>query len=156
MEILIALIALTIGAAAGFFAGRAWSVRHDKTAALSRQLDETHAEYSHYQDQVDQHFHKTADLVNNLTQTYSEIHQHLSEGAQRLSKRTLAKTSIEQNFLRNNASPQHPSSVSNPDNLVLTNNNPLEPPRDYAPKSSDEVGALAENYGINSPTKGHQ
>lgn len=152
MEILIALVALSVGAVAGFFAGHAWSVRHDKTSALSKQLDETHAEYSHYQDQVDQHFHKTADLINNLTHTYSEIHQHLSDGAQRLSKRTLAKASIQQNFLRNNTT----SASTNLENPVLANNTPLEPPRDYAPKTSDEVGALAENYGINSPTQGHQ
>ena len=155
MEILITLIALSVGLVAGFFAGRAWSVRHDKTAALSRQLDETHAEYSHYQDQVDQHFHKTADLINNLTHTYSEIHQHLSDGAQRLSKRTLAKTSIEQNFLRNNSANKQPT-TSTQENPVADINNPYEPPRDYAPKTSDEVGALAENYGINSPTQRHQ
>lgn len=149
MEVLIALVALSIGALAGFFAGRSWSVRHDKTAALSRQLDETHAEYSHYQDQVDQHFHKTADLINNLTHTYSEIHQHLSDGAQRLSKRTLAKTPIEQNFLRNTeATPT--LEINSP-----ATNSAIEPPRDYAPKNSNEPGALSENFDINSPTQRH-
>jgi hypothetical protein len=143
MEVLIALVALSVGGLAGFFAGRGWSVRHDKTAALSRQLDETHAEYAHYQDQVDRHFHKTAELINNLTHTYSDMHQHLSDGAQRLSKRTLAKTSIDQNFLHNSS--QAPILVSNSTNAT-------EPPKDYAPKPADEPGALDESYGAPSPT----
>lgn len=137
MEILIALVGILVGSVGGFFGGRWWSTHHDKTAALSQQLDETHAEYAHYQDQVDQHFRHTAELINNLTHSYSEIHQHLAEGAQRLSKRSLAKARIEQNFLQ-------AQRISNSQTAAIDSTE-LGAPKDYAPKQAHESGDLAEH-----------
>jgi hypothetical protein len=37
-----------------------------------------------YQQQVEHHFAKTADLIDNLTDSYKEVFQHLSESAEKL------------------------------------------------------------------------
>ena len=37
-----------------------------------------------YQQQVESHFAKTADLIDNLTDSYKEVFQHLSESAEKL------------------------------------------------------------------------
>ena len=48
---------------------------------LIRERDEARNALNHYRDQVDRHFLETADLVNDLTQSYRAVHQHLSQGA---------------------------------------------------------------------------
>lgn len=134
MDWLSALAILFVGLLAGILISRWIFAEKDRAQNLSKQLDEIHAEYAVYQEKVDQHFRKTADLVNDLTKTYSAIHQHLAMGAQTLSKRTLAQTEIQQNFL----SPSDKSQT----------NDFLEPPRDYAPKENNDKGTLAEDFGL--------
>ncbi len=48
---------------------------------LIRERDEARNALNHYRDRVDRHFLETADLVNDLTQSYRAVHQHLSQGA---------------------------------------------------------------------------
>ncbi len=49
---------------------------------LIRDRDEARQALNHYRDKVDDHFLQTADLVNDMTQAYRSVHEHLSKGAQ--------------------------------------------------------------------------
>jgi uncharacterized membrane-anchored protein YhcB (DUF1043 family) len=62
--------------------------RGPKPAELQQKLDDTQDQFNSYQKEVDKHFQKTAELVNNLTNSYQEVHQHLSSGAQNLAQHT--------------------------------------------------------------------
>src|SRR5699024_10956259 len=52
-----------------------------QASGLIRERDEAHNKLNHYRDEVDHHFLETAELVNDLTQSYRAVHQHLSQGA---------------------------------------------------------------------------
>ena len=47
---------------------------------LIRDRDEARQALNHYRDKVDDHFLQTADLVNDMTQAYRSVHEHLSKG----------------------------------------------------------------------------
>jgi uncharacterized membrane-anchored protein YhcB (DUF1043 family) len=51
---------------------------------LKAELDEARQEMESYKTNVNSHFDKTAELVNELTQDYVKVYQHLAEGAQAL------------------------------------------------------------------------
>jgi len=50
--------------------------------SLKAELDEARQEMESYKSNVNSHFDKTAELVNELTQDYVKVYQHLAEGAQ--------------------------------------------------------------------------
>lgn len=51
---------------------------------LKAELDEVRQEMESYKTNVNSHFDKTAELVNELTQDYVKVYKHLAEGAEAL------------------------------------------------------------------------
>jgi hypothetical protein len=51
---------------------------------LQAELDAARAEHQSYKGQVSSHFHKTAELVGVMTQSYKNVYDHLANGAQSL------------------------------------------------------------------------
>lgn len=79
---------------------------------LIRDRDEARQALEHYRSQVDDHFLHTAELVNDMTQAYRTVHEHLSKGAQALCseggrKRAAAK-SLDSAPNRDNSDPINP------------------------------------------------
>ena len=101
---------------------QAGQIMRDRTAALK--------ELSAYRDKVDDHFLRTADLVNNLTQSYHAVHEQLSRGAKDLCSEAGHKRAVEKSL---DALP------------AQDNNENVNPPLDYAPSAQ---GTLAENFGL--------
>jgi uncharacterized membrane-anchored protein YhcB (DUF1043 family) len=81
----ITLIALVAGAMIGALAYRLFSPSVKQADKIKTDLDQTRAELAGYKASVGQHFDKTSELVNDLTQNYVRVYQHLAEGAQTLS-----------------------------------------------------------------------
>ncbi len=70
------LVGLVIGVLLMFFIMHR---RHDdkNSVAMKKQLND-------YQDRVENHFAKTADLIDHLTDSYKRVFDHLSESAEQL------------------------------------------------------------------------
>lgn len=88
--ILFIAIGVIIGAALSKILNRGPSATE-----LQQKLEESQEQLNKYQKDVDSHFQKTAELVNNLTESYRAVHEHLSQGAQKLthhSSNTLEST----------------------------------------------------------------
>lgn len=101
---------------------------------LMRERNEAQKDLAQYRAEVDQHFVQTAELVNRLTDSYRQVHEHLSHGARDLcsesGRRMAADASL--NAL--------------PDDESLYEDSPGRgQPLDYAPSAS---GTLAEGYGL--------
>lgn len=62
--------------------------RSSNATELQQKLEDTEEKLNNYQQEVSNHFQKTAELVNKLTLSYQDVHQHLSQGAQGLVKQT--------------------------------------------------------------------
>jgi len=83
--ILIAGLLFIVGLTIGGIAGR-WRGKHDnKSRELTKELDQLRADMKNYRTEVGQHFSKTGELFNTMTQNYRDIYEHLATGAQKLS-----------------------------------------------------------------------
>ncbi len=115
--------------------------RNSAPNSTQRQVDELQERLATYQSEVVTHFNTTASLLRKLTNSYQDMQNHLSEGADKLAldeqtrQRLLAA-------LHSEASHSHRERLSSP---AFT-----EPPKDYAPKDGDTPGTLNENFGLKS------
>jgi len=76
------IIALVAGAMIGALAYRLLAPSTKQADKIKTELDTARAELNSYRASVGQHFDKTSELVNDLTQNYVKVYQHLAEGAQ--------------------------------------------------------------------------
>ena len=165
---LIGIAALVVGALIGYLMGR--SGGGNSQAALAEQLNDARTELENYKQDVAKHFEGTAELVNNLTNSYKDVHQHLADGAQNLCQSeamTINLASAMQPKLENETTAETPDTetekpaeeetapkaeTSESTEAPEKPETP-EPPRDYAPKSPDEEGTLSESFGLKDDEK---
>lgn len=125
-----------IGVAAGWLAGRRSSTAERKYRDLALKLDQVTQDKKAYEDEVVEHFAETARLLNNLTDSYRAVHNHLAQGADSLCHGA-GPVSLER--IENRRDP-----AEIPVHLAQ-----IQPPLDYAPKTSpDEKGMLNEAFGL--------
>jgi uncharacterized membrane-anchored protein YhcB (DUF1043 family) len=136
---LLPAIALLAGLAIGFLIARQRLTGSSPHRTL-QQLQELQERFDTYQNEVITHFNTTASLVSKLTQSYQDVQQHLSSGAENLALDELTR----QRLLASLGS--SPALPAQRDRLTPPKSN--EPPRDYAPKSADEPGTLDESFGL--------
>lgn len=123
---LFCLLAGVVLGAIGLYSARARFLGGE----LEQRMHELEAEYKNYQRDVAEHFAHSTQLVNNLAQSYREIHEHLANGALRL-----ATTAISQQLLE---------AGKGVDGQLNLREQPIQPPRDWAPTK----GTLSEDYGL--------
>ena len=136
-------IVLAVGAAlailgllVGWATGRRTSAEAKKYRDIALKLDQVMQDKKAYEDNVVEHFTETAKLLNNLTESYREVHNHLAQGAASLCQGE-GPVSLERLESR-----RDPAEI--PAHLAH-----IQPPLDYAPKHSpDEKGMLNEEFGL--------
>ncbi len=80
----ISFISLIAGALIGALVYRLLSPSVKQASKIKADLDQARGELASYKASVGQHFDKTSELVNDLTQNYVRVYQHLADGAQTL------------------------------------------------------------------------
>ncbi len=129
---------LAVGIAIGFaLAGRTAS-NPQKISDLEQQLLELQRSHAHYRDEVSEHFSMTAELVQQMTDSYKDVYQHLATGAQDLCSGEVASKLL-------------PASSEGVFGLALPidSDSDLQAPKDYAPRRNPtQSGALAEDFGL--------
>ncbi|PIE24010.1 MAG: hypothetical protein CSA60_03795 [Neptuniibacter caesariensis] len=154
---LLSIAALAIGFMIGFLMGRSTG-NSNRQAELAEQLESSQHELESYKTEVADHFEKTAALVNNLTSSYKDVHEHLATGAQVLCQPGSIDMALEPAMTpkldKAEAQPSEEQteawsaeaagkSAATADDSVTA-----EPPRDYAPKAPEEEGTLSETFGL--------
>ncbi len=138
LEILIAAAAalLILGLAIGMLLGRRTSTAGQKYREVERKLDQVLQDKKAYEDEVVEHFSDTAKLLNGLTESYRDVHNHLAKGAATLCQ---GEGPVLLDRLENGRDPAEiPAQLAD-----------IQPPLDYAPKTSpDEKGMLNEEFGL--------
>lgn len=104
---------------------------------LEESLKTSRQELDQYQREVAQHFADTAKLVNNLTQSYKDVHDHLAGGALQLTNPEITQQMLEAGDKSLGLEAQ--------DSL---NEHDVQAPRDWAPKVPGSAGTLSEEYGL--------
>ena len=135
------IIALIIGGAIGSLIGwySALASRGDNKRKiileLESQLDPARQNKVDYEAEVTEHFSRTADLLNKLTDDYRSVYTHLANGADQLCG--------DQISMSEPALSAPPHDATEKPQLVE-----VAQPLDYAPKKPDEQGQLSETFGL--------
>lgn len=72
---------LLVGGAAGFFLARLDDFSKKERRAMQEKLDQAEKQMASYKHEVTEHFVATAGLINNMTESYQAVHEHLAKGA---------------------------------------------------------------------------
>lgn len=78
------IIAFAFGTGIGFALAYLLLPRGQRVRELERQLQATQAELAAYRGKVNQHFQKTAELFEDMTDRYRAVYQHMAGAAQAL------------------------------------------------------------------------
>ena len=126
-----------------------------KVRELEQKLQALSEEHENYKNSVHTHFNGTARLLNEMTDSYRNVYQHLAQGASNLcpdyiSSQLQLQNSNSSSLLR--AGPQAAEAT------VEKEDDTPDPPLDYATRNgdgADKKGALEEDYGIPKPGRPH-
>jgi uncharacterized membrane-anchored protein YhcB (DUF1043 family) len=136
LVLLIAGAVAVLGIGIGILIGKRLSPQGQKNRELESQLDSALQEKKAYEDEVVEHFSSTATLLNRLTESYRDVHNHLAVGASTLCQ-DQGPVSLEK-ITGNAAGKDIPANLAD-----------VQQPLDYAPKSSPhETGMLNEEFGL--------
>lgn len=134
----IGLLALAIGLIIGFVLARTLHPQARERKDLEEQLLQSQDQLKSYQQEVTAHFAKTSDLINNLSHSYRDVHEHLATSAMHLTNPEISRQLVDAGFGRQDS------------NANLLSGETPEPPKDYAPKVPG--GILSEEYGLKEET----
>lgn len=134
--IVIAIGCLLAGGVLGALLHRLTDTR-SQHKALEERARRAEDELKRYQQDVAEHFAKTSELVNGLTQSYRDVYEHLANSALKLTTPALSRQILDSanNHLVHSELPP-------------LNEQQVEAPRDWAPSE----GQLSEEYGLSEET----
>ena len=138
--LLLVLVALALGVVIGTLLTRSLHPHEKQRKELEERLDKLQDEHKEYQHKVTEHFLTTSSLVNTMTESYRDLHEHLASSAMHLTNPEISRQLIDAGYGRissNLASDALANSIAS---------EVPEPPRDYAPKVPG--GVLSEDYGL--------
>jgi uncharacterized membrane-anchored protein YhcB (DUF1043 family) len=128
---------LAVGIAIGYFVAGRVNNNPTKIGELEQQLQDLQRSQSRYRDEVSEHFSTTAELVQQMTDSYRDVYQHLANGAQDLCSGEVASKLL----------PASSEVVFGPPQPEADSE--LQAPKDYAPRqNATQSGALAEDFGL--------
>jgi uncharacterized membrane-anchored protein YhcB (DUF1043 family) len=133
------LIICMTTAVIGIFVGFVINQRKGTSGKAQRQLEshlsELQQQQQSYQTEVTEHFQETAKLLDQLTNSYRDVHNHLAEGAHLLAGETVSESLQMIPEDKRKAQPLEGPAIT--------------PPLDYAPKvTPDDKGMLNEEFGF--------
>lgn len=104
---------------------------------IEQRLHQAESSLQGYQRDVAEHFAQTSQLVNNMTNAYREVHEHLANGALKLATPAISRQILDS--ANNNLGSG---------TKAFINEQRIEPPRDWAPKAPGAKGTLSDDYDL--------
>lgn len=148
MSWLIGIVTFLAGSAAGALLYKVYRSDEAKVRQLETRLQQLGEEHENYKSSVHSHFNSTAKLLNDMTESYRNVYQHMASGA-----RTLCPEYISSQLSLGTDA----KALLETDNISATSGNtgfnatPV-PPLDYAARpGADKNGSLDEAYGMEKP-----
>jgi len=131
---------LIVGIAIGYLVAGRINTTPNKVTELEQKLQDLQRNHAHYRDEVSDHFNTTAELVQQMTDSYKDVYQHLASGAQ-----DLCSTDVASKLLPTSNDGVF-GAVAHDDE---DDDDDLQAPKDYAPRQNpNQAGALAEDFGL--------
>jgi len=89
-QLISSIFIFAVGVGLGILLQRYVLSRGTQVSTLERELDKLKGEQLHLQDSIQQHFHQTSDLTQNLTNNYKALYEHLAQGSSQFTEQPLA------------------------------------------------------------------
>jgi uncharacterized membrane-anchored protein YhcB (DUF1043 family) len=138
---LTAIVCLAAGVAIGFVLAGRTNTNPTRITELEKSLQDLERTHARYKDEVSDHFNVTAELVQQMTDSYRDVYQHLASGAQDLCTGEVANKLLP-------ASREGGFGASE----LRNDSADIQPPKDYAPRqAAGKSGALSEGFGLEKP-----
>lgn len=146
---IVAVVALAVGVLIGYLLGKSGG-NEVKRKHLEEELNSSKAEMDRYKQEVTSHFEQTAALVNELTDQYRKVHQHLATGAQSLCPDQQAGRSLQSSLQPKLEASTHDEDEKSMPQEAATQSTQTSPeaPKDWAPKKPNDEGTLSDGYGL--------
>ena len=142
--IVTALATLIAGVIIGAIAVKTMSPEQQQNRDLENRLAKAESQLSDYQNQVSEHFADTSQLVNNLTQSYKDVHEYLANSALKLANPDLSRQLLEAgDGTLKAAAPQQETEEE------------ITPARDWAPREPGQKGQLSEDFDLHEASDEH-
>lgn len=125
------------GCVIGALLARTMHPQEQQNRELETRLQQAEDKLNNYQHEVTEHFAETSQLVNNLTQSYKEVHEFLANGALKLTNPDISRQIIEAGDGKLISREKAEEADTH-----------TEQPRDWAPKEPGETGQLSEEFGL--------
>ncbi len=132
----IILLVFAVGLLVGTGLSLALSPARRNHKRLREERDQARENLARYREEVDQHFLRTAELVNQMTATYRSVHEHLSTGARQLCSEEGRRQAVTRSLDR---------PAEGEDQGTATSPEQVHQPLDYAPSAK---GTLSEEFGL--------
>lgn len=127
LPVISSILAFLVGTGLGILLQRYVLSRRTHVAQLEKEVDQLKGEQLHLKDSLEQHFHQTANLTQDLTNSYKALYEHLAGGAAHFTEKPLADL---KHVLEKSAAPRA-----------------VEAPKDFAHgDSSDDEEALLKAF----------
>lgn len=139
--IMVCVIIFCLGALLGALVSRKL-IPPKEQKNLEQELGNTKEELNEYQHEVAEHFIATSKLINELTQSYRNVHEHLASGAIELTNPEISKQLLEAGEGKLHLNIDEPSEAET-----------FEQPKDWAPKAPGQSGTLSEEFGLKETDK---
>lgn len=131
----IGLIGFAFGVACGVGIGYLTLCSSRRSQLLQEKCDTLQREFDAYRDQVGQHFQRTSELVQKMTDSYREVYEHLASGSQALCQSPVATPRLDI-----------------PDQPVLETTKTSAPPESFSDAETDGVNDTdSDDYLGDSP-----
>ncbi|MEY8248686.1 MAG: DUF1043 family protein [Bermanella sp.] len=88
-QLISSLFIFAVGLGIGVLLQRYVLSRGTNVALLERELDKLKGQQLHLKDDIQQHFHQTANLTHSLTQNYQALYEHLAKGSEQFTTQPL-------------------------------------------------------------------
>ena len=129
---------LALGIVLGVIFSKRNAGNSNRMKELESQIIAIEERHEQYKGDVSEHFGVTSELVQQLTQSYRDVYQHLAMGAQ-----DLCTTEVANKMLPVGADAVFDAALPREEAIAFT------PPKDYAAKADPEQkGALSEEFGL--------
>ena len=142
--ILAIAIAVVVGGLIGALLLKGLSPQEKQNRSLETRLQKAENQMREYQQDVSEHFAQTSELINTLTQSYRDVHEHLATGALKLTNPDISRQLIDAGKGNLMISSSHSRKAGEEDESGK------EPPRDWAPRNPGDKGQLSEEFGFES------
>jgi len=133
---LIGIACLALGVVAGVAFASQLNNSPSRVKQLESQIRSLEQSHEQYKDDVSDHFNMSAELLQQMTESYKDVYQHLALGAQDLCSGEVADKLL-------------PAGSDAVFENTAKQEIEFSPPKDYAAKQKPgQKGALAEDFGL--------